>query len=331
LNADEPDVREIFSNATSTYMKTIFGNKKIVFIDEAQRINNIGITLKLIVDQIPDVQVIATGSSSFELGNKTIEPLTGRKFIYNLFPISFLEMVNYSGLLEEIRLLKHRLVYGYYPEIITMPGQESKLLRLLSESYLYKDIYRSNGIMKPEVLEKIVCALSLQIGSEVSFNEIANLVGVDRATVEKYIGLLEQAYVVYKVPSYCKNVRNEIRKGKKIYFYDNGIRNATINSLWKIENRQDIGGLWENYLISERKKLLSYSNKYYKQYFWRTLQQQEIDYIEEDETGLRAYEFKWSKNAKFKISKTFTNAYPNAKVKLVTPENYMHFLTNLEF
>ena len=186
-------------------------------------------------------------------------------------------------------------------------------------------------MMKPEVLEKIVCALSLQIGSEVSFNEIANLVGVDRATVEKYIVLLEQAYVVYKIPSYCKNVRNEIKKGKKVYFYDNGIRNATINFLMKMENRQDVGGLWENYLITERKKLLSYSRAYYKQYFWRTVQQQEIDYIEENENGIRAYEFKWNKNAKLKISKTFTNAYPNAKVKLITSENYMHFLTDIKF
>ncbi|MCK5848145.1 MAG: ATP-binding protein [Caldisericia bacterium] len=331
LNGDEPDVREMFTNATSTYMKTIFGKKKIIFIDEAQRIKNIGITLKLIVDQIPEVQVIATGSSAFELGNKTIEPLTGRKFIYTLFPMSFSEMVNYSGILEETRLLKHRLVYGYYPEIVTKAGQESELLHLLSESYLYKDIYRLNGIMKPEVLEKIVCALSLQIGSEVSFNEIANLVGVDRATVVKYIGLLEQAYVVYKIPSFSRNVRNEIRKGKKIYFHDTGIRNAVINSLWKIENRQDLGGLWENYLISERRKLLSYSDSYCKQYFWRTTQQQEIDYIEDDKNGIRAYEFKWNKNAKLKISKTFSSSYPEAKVKLVTPKNYMQFLTDLKF
>jgi hypothetical protein len=331
LNADEPDVRRLLIEPTSTFMKTLFSSKKIVLIDEAQRIPEIGIVLKLIVDEIPQIQVIATGSSSFELGHQVIEPLTGRKYLYTLYPIAFQEMVHHIGILEESRLLQYRLVYGSYPEIVSKPGEEKELLHLLTDSYLYKDLYKLQTIMKPSVLERIVEALALQIGSEVSLNEISQLVGVDRSTVEKYIQLLEQSFVVFKVPSFCKTVRNEIKKGKKIYFYDNGIRNTIINSLWKIENRQDIGGLWENYLIAERRKLLSYNSLHRKQFFWRTAQMQEIDYIEEGEKCIRAYEFKWNQNARMKIPKTFSSTYPNILVKLVTPSNYQYFLTDPEF
>jgi uncharacterized protein len=331
LNADEPDVRKLLTEPTSTFMKTLFSAKRIVLIDEAQRIPAIGIILKLIVDEIPQVQVIATGSSSFELGHQVIEPLTGRKYVYTLYSIAFQEIAQHIGMLEEARLLQYRLVYGSYPEIISKPGEEKELLHLLTDSYLYKDLYKLQTIMKPSVLERIVETLALQLGSEVSFNELSQLVGVDRTTVEKYIELLEQSFVVFKIPSFSKNARNEIKKGKKIYFYDNGIRNTIINSLWKIENRQDIGGLWENYLITERKKLLAYHRLHRKQFFWRTAQRQEIDYIEEGEKCIRAYEFKWNQNARMKIPKTFSIAYPHVPIKLITPSNYQYFLTDPEF
>ena len=231
LNGDEPDIRELFQNITSTQIKSLIGNKKILFIDEAQRISNIGLSIKLIVDQIKEVQVIASGSTAFDLANKVQEPLTGRKFEWQLFPLSFSERANHFGLLEEKRLLHNRLIYGSYPEIVTHPSRERELLGLLTESYLYKDILMLDGIQKPALVEKLVTALSLQVGNEVSYNELAKTVSSDPATVEKYIHILEKAFIVFVVPAFSRNVRTEIKKGKKIYFYDNGIRNAIIQNL----------------------------------------------------------------------------------------------------
>src|ERR1700744_5065118 len=289
MNGDEADVRETLSNTTSTKLKAIVGKKKVVFIDEAQRIPNIGLTLKLFTDQLKDVQVIATGSSAFELSSKVNEPLTGRKYEYMLFPLSFGEMVHHHGLLTEKRLIEHRLLYGYYPEIVTKPGEEKELLKLLAESYLYKDLLTLEQIKKPILLEKLLKALALQVGSEVSYQELAQTVGADKGTVEKYIDLLEKAFVVFRLPALNKNVRNEIKKGKKVYFYDCGIRNAIINNFKPLSTRTDVGALWENFVIAERMKSLRYQGKDAKQYFWRTMQQQEIDLIEEVEDEMIAY------------------------------------------
>jgi uncharacterized protein len=327
LNGDEADVREILQNTTSVRLKTFFGKHKIIVIDEAQRIINIGLTLKLITDQIKDVMVIATGSSSFELGNQTNEPLTGRKFEYQLLPLSFEEMVNHHGLLEERRLLNHRLVFGYYPEIVTNQGEEKELLKLLASSYLYKDILMLEQIKKPALLEKLLKALAQQIGSEVSYQEIGRLIGADNQTVEKYIDVLEKAFIVFRLPALSRNVRNEIKKGKKVYFYDNGIRNAIINNFKVFELREDKGALWENFLISERMKLLNYKEIHADKFFWRTTQQQEIDYLEEIEGRIYAYEFKWNKNNKAKIPITFEKAYPDSKTNIITSDNYDLFLT----
>lgn len=326
LNADEADVREILTDTTSTELKSIIGNNKIVFIDEAQRVKNIGITLKLLVDQIKDVQVIVTGSSSFELANEINEPLTGRKYEFMLFPLSFSEMVEHHGLLEEKRLLEHRLIYGYYPEIVVKPGEEKELLKLLANSYLYRDLLTLEQVKKPILLEKMLRALALQLGSEVSYNEVAQIVNADPETVEKYIDLLEKSFVIFRLPAFSRNVRNEVKRGKKIYFYDNGIRNAIIGNFNLLINRNDIGALWENFLISERMKFLYYNNLYFKRYFWRTMQQQEIDYIEEQEGKLSAYEFKWNKKAKAKLPKTFVRAYPDSEVHLITQGNFEDFL-----
>ena len=328
LNGDEADVRELLGNTTSTRLRAIVGPPKIVFIDEAQRISNIGLTLKLFADKLPDVQVIATGSSSFELSSKINEPLTGRKYQFQLFAPSCLEMVEHHGLLTENRLLEHRLIFGYYPEIITHPGEELELLQLLSDSFLYKDLLLLEDVTRPVLFEKLLKALALQLGSEVSFNELSRLTGANRQTVEKYITLLEKAFVIFRLPAFARNVRNEIRKGKKFYFFDNGIRNAIIKNFRLPSQRTDMGPLWENFLISERLKTLSLHNLTADRYFWRTTQQQEIDYIEESSQALVAWEFKWGnrKRKRVKIPKTFTRAYPEARCSVVTPENFMEFL-----
>jgi predicted AAA+ superfamily ATPase len=328
LNGDEADVRELLDKCTSTRLKALLGESKILFIDEAQRVQDIGITLKLITDKIPEVQAIATGSSAFELNARTAEPLTGRKFEFMLYPLSFGELVEHHGLLEEKRLLEHRLIYGSYPEIVTTPGREEELLKLLAGSYLYKDLLTLEQINKPVLLEKILRALALQLGSEVSFHEIGQLVGADSQTVERYIDLLEKAFVLFRLPALSRNVRNEIKKGKKIYFYDNGIRNAVIGNFTPLSGRTDTGSLWENYLISERLKLLNNRRRDADRYFWRTTQQQEIDYIEEREQRLHAYEFKWSKKkANKRFPKTFLRNYEDSVTTVITKENYEEFLT----
>ncbi|MBI5476357.1 MAG: ATP-binding protein [Ignavibacteriales bacterium] len=326
LNGDEADVREMLSNTTSTKLKSITGKNKIVFIDEAQRIPNIGITLKLFADNLKDIQVVATGSSAFELANKTNEPLTGRKYEYTLYPISFGEMVEYHGTIDEKRLLEHRLIFGYYPEIVTKLGEEKELLKLLAGSYLYKDLLTLEYVKKPAMLEKILKALALQVGSEISYHEIGQIVNADNETVEKYIDLLEKTFVVFRIPAFSRNVRNEIKKGKKVYFYDNGIRNAIISNYGILNTRSDIGALWENFLMSERMKHLHYNGIDISRYFWRTTMQQEIDYIEEINETLSAFEFKWNAKAKSKFPKTFTNAYPSVVTQLINQENFESFL-----
>jgi len=283
--------------------------------------------LKLLIDQIPEKQVIATGSSSLELNSSIAEPLTGRKFQFTLLPLSFGELSNHHGLLEERRILEHRMVYGSYPDIITSVGREQELLRLLADSYLFKDLLNLEGINKPALLEKIVKALALQLGSEVSFQEIGRLVGADSQTVERYIDLLEKTFVLFRLPSYSRNVRNEIKKGKKIYFHDNGIRNAIIGNFQPIYSRSDAGALWENYLVSERFKMLANKGINATGYFWRTSQQQEIDYIEEQNQKLLACEFKWNPSRKKSFPTTFERAYPDAELRVITPADYDQFLT----
>jgi len=326
LNGDESDVVEIFSDVNSTKLAPIISGCKIVVIDEAQRIPNIGIALKIIHDNFPDIQLLATGSSSFELANKMNEPMTGRKLDFHLFPLSFGEMVNHHGLLEEKRLLGHRMVYGYYPDIVLNIAHEKRFLATLASSYLYKDLLMLESIKKPILLEKILKALAIQLGNEVSYNELAQLLGADKNTIEKYIDLLEKTFIIFKISGYSKNVRNEIKRSRKIYFYDNGIRNAIIGNYQPIGSRTDLGALWENYFISERVKVIANKIPGIKHYFWRTTQQQEIDLIEEQGDELMGFELKWNPNKKVKFPKTFTNAYPKAICKVVTPTNMENYL-----
>ncbi len=330
LNGDEPDVRALLDGCTSTRLRTLLGDRQLLFIDEAQRIPDIGLTLKLVTDQIPEVQAIATGSSSFALNERTAEPLTGRKFEFMLYPLSFAELVAHHGLLEEKRLLEHRLLYGSYPEIVTSAGMEEELVRLLAGSYLYRDLLTLEQIKKPVLLEKILRALALQVGSEVSFLEIGRLVGADSQTVERYIDLLEKAFVLFRLPALARNVRNEIRKGKKFYFIDNGIRNAVIGNFTPLVGRTDAGALWENYLVSERFKFLANTTTDAAVYFWRTAQQQEIDYIEERQQKLYAFEFKWNVQKRgVRFPKTFLRNYDCAGAVVITPDNYEDFLMSL--
>lgn len=327
LNADEQDVRNIFENATSTRLAAFFRNKKIVVIDEAQRIADIGIKLKLITDQMPEIQLVATGSSSFELANRTNEPLTGRKWEFKMFPLTFGEMAEHNGLLEEKRMLVHRLVYGYYPEVVSKPEDEEALLKMLANSYLYKDIFNIESIHRPEKVVKLLQALAYQIGSEVSYNELAQMCSMDSKTVEKYISLLEQAYIIFRLPTYSKNLRNELKNGRKIFFWDCGIRNAVIGNFLPMEQRTDAGALFENFVIAERIKQNVYSSKDTTHWFWRTTTAQEVDFLEISAAKMSAFEFKWNpKKAKTTAPLSFRNAYPDVDFLTITPENVEDFL-----
>ena len=326
LNGDEPDIQSIFENISSKRLEAIIGNKKMIIIDEAQRIPEIGLKMKLITDQLLNVQLIATGSSAFELSNKLNEPLTGRKWEFKMYPISFQEMVNHHGLLNEIRLLPHRLIYGFYPDVVNHPGNEKEILKQLSDSYLYKDLLMIDQIKKPSALVKLLQALALQIGSQVSYHELAQICGLDGKTIEKYMMLLEQSYIIFRLTSFSRNQRNELKKSRKVYFFDNGIRNSLIANFEQIENRTDIGALWENYLVSERVKYLAYQQKWVNNWYWRTTEQQEIDYVEEENGQLSAYEFKWNPKAKGSIPNSFKKTYPTATINIIYRENFEQFL-----
>jgi predicted AAA+ superfamily ATPase len=328
LNCDEPDIRVALENQTSTALKAFIGQKTFVVIDEAQRVPNIGLTLKLLIDQFPEVQCLATGSSAFELMGSVKEPLTGRKKEFTLYPISFEELKHHSSALEAGRLLERRMIVGCYPEVIQLEGTEAEdAIRDLASSYLYKDILMFNRIRNSDGLVKLVQALALQLGQEVSPTELSQLLGMDKNTVTSYIRILEQSFVVFRLPSYNKNLRNELKRSQKIYFCDNGIRNAVINQFSPLALRQDIGALWENFMLSERLKYQTNMLKRVNRYFWRTHSQQEIDYIEEGDGPLKAYEFKW-KPTKKHCPPLFAGAYPNAQFEVIHPESYWPFISD---
>jgi len=243
-----------------------------------------------------------------------------------LYPISFQEMVKHTSLIEEKRLLEHRMIFGNYPEVVTSSGYEKSVLKGLTDAYLYKDIFALDYIKKPSLVEKLLQALALQLGNEVSYNELSKLVGADNETIERYINYLEQAYVVFKLNSFSRNHRNEIKKGKKIYFYDNGIRNAIIKNFNPLALRNDVGALWENYLIVERAKRNHYTDQWINTYFWRTITQKEIDYIEEKDGKLYAFEFKWNEKKKPKLPKTFLDSYHQTEYKVINQNNYAAFI-----
>ena len=327
LNCDEPQVVEALTNRNLRELVLLVGKAKYIVIDEAQKVNNIGLTLKLIVDNIPDVQVIATGSSAFELRNRLNEPLTGRKFEYQMYPISTNEIYQSSGYVDVKRLLETRLIYGSYPEVLSNLDNAQSLLLSLSDRYLYKDILTMDSMRKPDVLNKLLQALAFQIGSEVSYNELAQTIGTDSKTVEKYIDLLEKCFIIFRLNGLSRNLRNELKKAKKIYFCDNGVRNAVIQQFAPVALRNDMGQLWENFFISERIKRNHYLGHHCNIYFWRTTSQQEIDYIEESDGQMSAFEMKWNpKKATVKLPEAFLKAYSVKQTAVVTTENYLDWL-----
>jgi hypothetical protein len=326
LNGDNADIRELFNNFSVSRFTPVAGNNKIVILDEAQRIPEAGLAIKIINDNFKNIQLIVTGSSSFELAGNIKEPMTGRKFEYFLYPFSFKELALHNGFLEEKGALEERLIYGSYPEVALSSGDKLRLIKLLASDYLYKDLLAIGQIRKPVLLEKILKALALQLGNEVSYYELSQLLETDKGTIEKYIDLLEKSYIIFRLNGLNRNVRNEIKKGRKIYFYDNGIRNAVIGNFLPLSSRNDTGALWENYVITERLKLLHSHNEDVKTYFWRTTQKQEIDYIEEKGNRFYAYEFKWNPLKKSLLSKTFSNSYPSSEFKIISPGNMHEFL-----
>ncbi|MGI6467303.1 MAG: ATP-binding protein [Sphaerochaetaceae bacterium] len=329
LNGDENYTHLLLEDANRDRFKTLIGNNKFLVIDEAQRIENIGLKLKIIHDTIKDVKVVVSGSSSFVLANSINEPLTGRKWEFQLHPFSFEELVSNTNLLKEITSLERRLLFGSYPEVVTKSEDAKALLIQLSSSYLYKDVLEFEKLLKSNKLSNLLTALAFQIGSEVSLSELSRLIGLDVKTVDKYLAILEKSFVIFSIPSFSRNLRNEIKKGKKYYFCDIGIRNALINQFAPLTSRNDVGQLWKNYLMSERQRYLSNNNIYCSSYFWRTHSQQEIDYIEERDGVLSTYEFKFGSNKSVKRNKLFETTYPNSTFTVVNKDNYEKFLTAL--
>lgn len=325
LNADDPTVFNLLNRPNTMQLRQLIADHKLFVIDEAQQIPEIGLTSKLIVDTFEGVQLILSGSSSFELASRTQEPLTGRKRTLFLFPVSFSEWQNHIGFLQAEQDLENRLVFGFYPEILNKTTDQSVALRELTDSYLYKDVLMYGNLKRPDEIKKLLQALAFQLGSEVSYAELSAQCGLDPKTVERYIEILEKAFIIFRLQSFSRNLRNEIKKGRKIYFYDNGIRNAVINQLQFWAGRQDKGALWENFLVSERLKHNSYGSRYVNTYFWRTTQQQEIDFVEEINGKIMAYEFKWNEKKNVRFPASFLNEY-HPEVAVIHRNNFRNFV-----
>lgn len=328
LSGDDPQVRASLHDISSPQLKTIIGNYKTVVVDEAQRLHNAGLTLKLVTDQLEGVQLLVTGSSALDLAAETKESLVGRKFEFLLLPLSFREMADHHGYLTERSLLEHRMLYGYYPEVVNSsdPALAQRVLNELTEGLMYKDLLMLDSLKKPTLLVKILQALALQMGGEVSYREVGQLVGADQVTVERYISLLEQAYIVFRLSAFSRNLRNEIKRTRKIYFYDNGIRNSILRNFAPLALRQDTGALWENFLMVERLKYNLYNDRFCNAYFWRSTTQQEIDYIEEKDGILHAFEFKWQIKRGKSFPASFLEAYPGTQTATIAQENFSSFL-----
>lgn len=327
LTGDDPETRSLLNNISLARLQNLLGQNEVVVVDEAQRFTNAGLMLKLITDHLPQVQLYVTGSSSLDLAAQTKESLTGRKIEFHLYPLSFVEMCGHHGYLTERSLLEHRMLYGYYPEVVQQDiPQAQKILNDLSDGLMYKDLLTLDQIKKPSLLVKLLQALALQIGSEVRYLEVAQIIGADPLTVERYIDLLEQSFVLFRLPSLSRNARNEIKKGRKIYFYDNGIRNAILKNFSPLALRNDTGALWENFLLAERMKRNAYSDYLCNAYFWRTTSQQEIDYVEDANGRLNAFEFKWQSKKPVRFPATFLENYPGSQTALINQENFEAFV-----
>jgi hypothetical protein len=327
LNCDDPAVLEALTDVSASELDRLVGNNKVIMIDEGQRLNDIGMLVKRIVDNYSDEQVLVTGSSSLDLRNQLNEPMTGRKYEFTMYPVSTEELYNTEGYMRAKQLLDFRLIYGSYPDVLMHPSEARELIMGLSDSYLYKDILELDSVRKSELLRKLLIALALQVGSEVSYNEVAKTIGSDSRTVERYIDLLEKCFVIYRLYGLNRNMRNELKKTKKVLFYDNGIRNAILNNFAPTNLRTDMGALWENFFIMERIKMNAYNGRYANYYFWRTTDQKEIDFIEESDGEFTIFKMKWNtRKGNVKFPKAFLENYNCTASHVVTPENYMDLL-----
>ena len=329
LNGEDFEVQALLKNITAANYNLIVGSAKLLIIDEAQAVPDIGKILKFMIDTIPALTVLATGSSSFDLLNKAGEPLTGRKIQFNLYPLSQLEFTGIETYADSVQHLEERLVLGSYPELLQLESykEKSEYLLELIQSYLLKDILAFEGIRQSDKIIRLLRLIAYQIGSEVSYNELASQLGMSKNTVETYLDLLSKVFIIYKLPAYSTNHRKEISKGSKWYFFDNGIRNAIINDFKLLSLRNDIGALWENYLISERIKRNRYLKENVEYYFWRTYSQQEVDLIEIRDGKIHAFEFKYSPDKKVKIPPAFSTAYPEASFERIAKDNYFNWIT----
>lgn len=329
LNAEDFDVQEILKNRSVANYKRIIGNATLLIIDEAQALPEAGAILKLMIDNIPELTIIATGSSSFDLANKTGDPLTGRSLQFYLYPLSQAEIATQEDALETIQNLEERLIFGSYPELFHLPGIQEKTgyLQQLVQSYLLKDILAYEGIRHSDKIVKLLRLIAFQCGAEVSYNELAGQLGISKNTVENYLDLLSKVFIVYKLGAYSTNQRKEVSKSSKWFFYDNGIRNAIVNDFRLLALRNDTGLLWENYLIAERIKKNAYQQKNVQYYFWRNYNQQEVDLIEVENGQPTAFEFKYSPAKKVKKPAAFDAAYPEADFQVISKNNYLDWIT----
>jgi uncharacterized protein len=328
LNGEDMATMAILAQRTVENYQRLIGTKKLLIIDEAQKIPEIGLALKLMVDSIAGLKIIATGSSVFDLSNKLGEPLTGRKYTFYLFPLAQMEYSGSENLVETRARLEERMIFGCYPELLSLTGNDEKEVYLneLVGSYLLKDILEYEGIKNSSKVLKLLQLIAFQIGKEVSLEELGKQLGISRNTVERYLDLLSKVFVIYRLPGFSRNLRNEITKTSRWYFYDNGIRNALINNFNPLTIRNDTGELWENYLLAERLKFQHYNGIHSNNYFWRTYQQQEIDLIEERDGKLFAYEIKWRSGKTVRIPSAWAKAYPESSFEVIHTENYLKWI-----
>ncbi len=323
VNCDLNQYRTALNSTDLVLLKDFLGNNRLVVLDEAQQIENIGLVLKVIADTFPGIQVIATGSSSFDLSNKVSEPLTGRSRKYQLMPISLEELHEKHDWITIKSMLPALMRYGLYPQVVNTSGDEKiEEINEIASNYLYKDLLQFEGVKRPELIFNLLKAISLQLGSECSLNELAQITGTSVHTVKRYLDLLEKAFVIFRLNSFSRNLRKEINKSQKIYFYDTGIRNSLIQNFNDLHLRNDNGGLWENFCIAERLKYNHYNRRFVNSYFWRTYDQKEIDYIEENNGQLTCFEFKFNSRKIKKIPAEFVKAYPNTVFKTISPDNF---------
>ena len=330
LNGENVDVRKKLAYRSTQNYLNLLGSKRLLIIDEAQKVPDIGNILKLMIDEIEGLKILVTGSSAFDINKYTGEPLTGRKKTFNLYALSEQELDQTEDAIQRVANLKQRLIYGNYPELTHLIDIEDKTdyLQDLVNSYLLKDILEFENIRNSDKIFDLLRLIAFQIGSQVSYTEIGSQLSMSKNTVEKYLDLLSKVYILHSVSAFSRNLRKEIVKGKRWYFYDNGLRNILIGNMNPIEIRNDIGALWENYIISERIKYQKYNRMLVYNYFWRTYDQQEIDWIEDRGGILHAYEFKWNPKRKAKKPVAWKNAYENSKFEVINSDNYSTWIRN---